>query len=61
MLDDVIVTSDEVDDESPSIFYTVITAVAVVLLLASVTLSAVNYFNLFEGQNIQLPGMSSVK
>ena len=61
MLDDVVVTCEEADGDTPSVFYTVITAVAVVLLLASVALSAVNYFNLYEGQNIQLPGLSSVK
>ena len=61
MLDDVVVTREEADGDTPSVFYTVITAVAVVLLLASVALSAVNYFNLYEGQNIQLPGLSSVK
>ena len=61
MLDDVVVTRDEDEDASPSIFYTVITAVAVILLLASAAISAVNYLNLYEGQNIQLPGLSSTK
>lgn len=61
MLDDVVVTRDDEEDASPSIFYTVITAVAVILLLASAAISAVNYLNLYEGQNIQLPGLSSTK
>ncbi len=46
---------------SPSVFYTVITAVALILILASAAISAVNYMNLYEGKNINLPGLSSTK
>ena len=61
ILDDVVVKANAGGDASPSIFYTVITAVAVILLLASAAISAVNYLNFYEGQNIQLPGLSSTK
>ena len=49
------------DSGSPSLFYTIITAVALILLLASAAISTVNYLNFYEGQNITLPGLSSTK
>ena len=43
---------------APSVLYTVLAAVSVLLLIGTAVLSAVNYLNIYEQQNISLPIVS---